>query len=1240
MVKDALTTQLGPVNTGTVNSISISVQSPTSSSQFHFGPKQNRCISASPPAPPRALNRDDQLSVCLRPSRRQNSLIIRRQSWQPGFAYCEGHNKTEATSPASIQQPESFRSYRSRDSTDVSSASESIQALSLTPLTKTVSILIGGNCPNDVGWRDNTRATCESPRYVPASPLFRAVAPASYIPSPAKVEPRNAERRERFIVPCYGPYPTVLPTPATNCRYSRIVNAQYAPVSVGPVLVRPAKGGPNHERRSELNPTSYSAFTHLDFQQSLPPLPRSENTPPVVDKAQTCVCISTPNGCEVVVTASLPRGRRSLSASRSSPVASNTGLRPSGSCLNISSRNIEIDTRQNTHIGRTFKELFHHSFGSTTFSVRATDFPSHQTEYSAIKISGDMPNVPSSDGLGAAKANCSPASHGILPTTRASYLNGAIPGDQTPQFCDFSGLSPVVVPSTGKPVPGPWANKLKSTKPGVKVANQAQYFRVQLPCTRAVANPKGFCVTDSLKLYEDQFLNYCDPRQRPQSWCSDFMSSNDEGVQLDDSHSSSSVSTVSSSGSSSSSDAPRSPYCYERPPKSLYSPFALAAQSVASRWPTPLGSPNPQSRPTADEATSTATPANTPTGNEPVQFGLTSQSEVKLSQLPPLPLVHRKAALSNTDTQDVAHLSSPHPPDQNGQANAQLDASLSDHSEINSVSLSSGFDTVRPSPVVSHSSSDVHFEPLMQPSSSSDSCSLTASEAASISTSSLPGDRPNESPPFIADCSSFPPPPVLPPSFRSSDDSEVLKSHSTSPSDSLLLRPPAPWDSDGPHAEATKVSPNVSTDEQVKPNQSMPSDVDSCLVERDTTSACDRQLLDAFLKRSSTGSLDGHIHFWSGGEFIGMSQSGLFAENTSVSPIFKKPFESDSSSDLLSSVTDEGTYAFSTLDSEYLAWMRLNVRDVTGVNKSSLNVHDIKYEAIESAHRSQVHTWVDLFNSNSLGLRLNFVDDSCRLAGTLRVHINLIKPVKMSLRQTMDMLPRPSDQPLNQSGADECDRNLEQSEHILPAPARLVSFFLPRGTSKVVYITSSTTSMNAIQSLLDRFHIQESPRKFALYEHTLEHTTIVARKLSPSERPLLLLLDCARVSSNRDDFLQLLHKKRIVLQENDTCDINWKEFTAAELTNFLRILDKEELEYKNAILCQYGMLRERIIQRLKTLDLEAACRVLPSQKYTRVPTHPHAFQPVLNRHEHSPIRTWENPASSLSDDSKTPAASV
>ncbi|GAA56559.1 Ras association domain-containing protein 1 [Clonorchis sinensis] len=154
---------------------------------------------------------------------------------------------------------------------------------------------------------------------------------------------------------------------------------------------------------------------------------------------------------------------------------------------------------------------------------------------------------------------------------------------------------------------------------------------------------------------------------------------------------------------------------------------------------------------------------------------------------------------------------------------------------------------------------------------------------------------------------------------------------------------------------------------------------------------------------------------------------------------------------------------------------------------------------------------------------------------------------------------------------------------------------------------SATTSADAIQCLLDRFHIQESSRKFALYEHTLEKDTIVARRLGVDECPLLVLLNWVRTSQNRWEFSQLLLRKRIVLQENDGCDINWNEFTTAELTNFLRILDKEESEYKNAILHQYGMLKDQVEWRLNELDHSKQLKV-PTYGRACVSDHPHAFE--------------------------------
>lgn len=65
---------------------------------------------------------------------------------------------------------------------------------------------------------------------------------------------------------------------------------------------------------------------------------------------------------------------------------------------------------------------------------------------------------------------------------------------------------------------------------------------------------------------------------------------------------------------------------------------------------------------------------------------------------------------------------------------------------------------------------------------------------------------------------------------------------------------------------------------------------------------------------------------------------------------------------------DDHSYALSSLDSDLIDWMRLNVRDVTHEQ-----VKDAKIMDLDSYPRSHVHHWVDLFNLNPSGLRLNFV---------------------------------------------------------------------------------------------------------------------------------------------------------------------------------------------------------------------------------------------------------------------------
>ncbi|VDL57400.1 unnamed protein product [Hymenolepis diminuta] len=63
-------------------------------------------------------------------------------------------------------------------------------------------------------------------------------------------------------------------------------------------------------------------------------------------------------------------------------------------------------------------------------------------------------------------------------------------------------------------------------------------------------------------------------------------------------------------------------------------------------------------------------------------------------------------------------------------------------------------------------------------------------------------------------------------------------------------------------------------------------------------------------------------------------------------------------------------------------------------------------------------------------------EGTSKLVGTIRVYINLIKPVKMSLRQTMRHMPQQSTAPAAAA-----------------VPDRLISFFLPRGGSRLLQLS-------------------------------------------------------------------------------------------------------------------------------------------------------------------------------------------
>ncbi|KAA0194516.1 Ras association domain-containing protein 1 [Fasciolopsis buskii] len=97
-------------------------------------------------------------------------------------------------------------------------------------------------------------------------------------------------------------------------------------------------------------------------------------------------------------------------------------------------------------------------------------------------------------------------------------------------------------------------------------------------------------------------------------------------------------------------------------------------------------------------------------------------------------------------------------------------------------------------------------------------------------------------------------------------------------------------------------------------------------------------------------------------------------------------------------------------------------------------------------------------------------------------------------------------------------------------------FWVPRGSTKVLHVRLSTTAQKVISTLLDRFQIEDNPQKFALYEHTIEgEQEVSVRKLFDDESPLGLLFRWTE--NGPDQFNQLLGVKRLVLQENETGDI-------------------------------------------------------------------------------------------------------
>ncbi|XP_065560848.1 uncharacterized protein LOC136027477 isoform X2 [Artemia franciscana] len=173
------------------------------------------------------------------------------------------------------------------------------------------------------------------------------------------------------------------------------------------------------------------------------------------------------------------------------------------------------------------------------------------------------------------------------------------------------------------------------------------------------------------------------------------------------------------------------------------------------------------------------------------------------------------------------------------------------------------------------------------------------------------------------------------------------------------------------------------------------------------------------------------------------------------------------------------------------------------------------------------------------------------------------------------------------------------------AGKEMTSFSLPRGAFKSVHVTSETTTGHLITLLLKKFHVVDDPRKFALYEKYAEDGDTVKahlRRVDFDEKPLEIVLKwpaAERLGVFASDKTGLINQKpqfirSFVLQENDSGDIMWEAFTIPELETFLRILEREETEYRNQILRKYKNVRDQML--LLDENRNNNCSILPPKK--------------------------------------------
>ncbi|XP_040031423.2 ras association domain family member 3 isoform X3 [Gasterosteus aculeatus] len=131
------------------------------------------------------------------------------------------------------------------------------------------------------------------------------------------------------------------------------------------------------------------------------------------------------------------------------------------------------------------------------------------------------------------------------------------------------------------------------------------------------------------------------------------------------------------------------------------------------------------------------------------------------------------------------------------------------------------------------------------------------------------------------------------------------------------------------------------------------------------------------------------------------------------------------------------------------------------------------------------------------------------------------------------------------------------------------AFYLPRGVTNTLHISSNNTVKQVIVALLNKFTVADNPAKYGLYKRYRREDQVYVCKLADDEQPLFLRL----VAGPDGDTLSF------VLREQHG-EVMWDAFSIPELRNFLRILDKEEAEQREAVKRRYDAYRLRLQEAL------------------------------------------------------------